>query len=295
MTKSFSGTNDTSHLSDPSSDRGCRCGRSHPDRSAWRRRTPPEPVFDSVQRDRVYDAVVAGKATKLHDKSFVLHYAGNCTAPLRVSTHSFDHLSAHFDVRCRKCPACLRARTQYWALAGQAMTEATTAAGLRTWFGTLTFSTEARSMLMRRAREKYLDRKGEGNHHDDFEWWEDPECDYRFGFVRDEVVVELQRYWKRLRKAGHAFRYLVAIERHQDGEPHVHWLLHEQERPIRKRDLQSHWPWGHSVVSVVGGRSRKAAIPSKAAWYVVKYLSKDRQSRQIASRGYRPPSRRKAR
>lgn len=292
MTKSFSGTSDTSHLSDPSPDRGCPCGRSHPDTRPWRRRSSPQPVFDGRQRDRVYEAVVADKATKLHDRSFVLHYAGSCERPLRVTTHSFDHLSAHYDVRCRKCPACLRARTQYWALAGQHQTALTAAAGLRTWFGTLTFSAESRARLSRLARQKWLDREGEDSRHDPGEWWDDSLCDYRFGFVRDEVVIELQLYWKRLRKAGHKFSYLVAIERHKDGEPHVHWLLHEQERPIRKRDLQEQWPAGYTKVELVGGRSRKSAAPEKAAFYVVKYLSKDVQARQMASRNYRPPNRR---
>ena len=71
----------------------------------------------------------------------------------------------------------------------------------------------------------------------------------------------------------------------------MHFLLHEAGSPIAKAVLQAQWPLGFSKPKLVGGRSRDAAQPDKAAWYVVKYLSKSTQSRQIASKGYKPVAR----
>lgn len=116
-------------------------------------------------------------------------------------------------------------------------------------------------------------------------------CEARFSAVREEVKREVQKYWKRLRKDGHSFRYLVVFEQHKDGEPHVHFLLHETGKPIRKRELERQWPHGFSKLVLVGGRSRQEARPEQAAWYVAKYLSKSRQARQLASQGYEPPAR----
>lgn len=93
-------------------------------------------------------------------------------------------------------------------------------------------------------------------------------------------------FWKRLRKAGLSFRYFAVVERHKSGQPHLHFVLHESDDKILKRILQAYWPWGHSNVSIVGGNAKNAAAPDKAAWYVVKYLSKSYQARQWVSLGY---------
>ena len=132
--------------------------------------------------------------------------------------------------------------------------------------------------------------------HDDDSFWRDDECLHRLDVMRPFLVADLQRYWKRLRKAGHSFKYFVVVEPHpgrgahraHKGLPHLHWLLHEQGDPIRKRELQAKWPFGFSKVVIVGGRSKRAADPKKAAAYVAKYLSKCPQARQMASEGYRP-------
>ena len=159
------------------------------------------------------------------------------------------------------------------------------AGGRRTWFGTLTLSPTSQALLVQRA----LDRsraEPDGPQPD----WDNPQCDTRFAMVRDEFLVEVQRYWKRLRKAGHVFKYFLVFERHKSGLPHAHFLLHEQGEKITKRALQGQWPFGFTNVSIVGGRSKNAAAPERAAWYVAKYLSKSYQSRQVASLGYRQPA-----
>lgn len=289
MTKSLSGTNDTDHLSEASQLNGCPCGRSHPDTRKWSLKPPRSPAFDRRTKERVYDALVAGKATAQAGFATV-DYAGTCTRPLSINIDTFDHTHVTWKVRCRRCPECLRARQGYWAAAAHRQTLEAAAKGLRTWFGTLTFTAEAQRSLDQRAFEvaaKELGLSAEPG------WWSDQHCDFKFAFLREQAVAELQKYWKRLRKAGHRFKYLAVIERHKSGLPHVHWLLHEVEAPVRKRELQRLWPFGFTKVVIVGGRSKRSASPAKAAWYVVKYLSKDYQSRQLASRLYRPAARKK--
>ena len=287
MTKSLSGTSDTGHLSQPGSVGGCPCGRSHPDTRRSRAPANVGPAFHRKTVEEAHRAYLRGKAEPGQGE-VTLHYAGRCERPVRMSQVTFEHLRVHRELRCRKCADCLRARTWYWALAGVEETRRAQEADLRTWFGTLTYSPEAQNNLVRRARESWLSSATDPESAD---FWEDPLCDYRFEFVRREVRLDIQRYWKRLRKAGHKLRYLVVIERHKSGLPHVHWLVHETSAPIRKRELQAHWPFGYTKVTVVGGRSKKAAAPARAAWYVVKYLSKSVQARQMASQTYRPARR----
>ena len=272
---------------------GCPCGRSHPTHDGARRKPPRAPVDHGALTARAYEGLAQGKA-EWDGVRWVLHYAGSCEAPLRVKQHaSKGGLFVTTEVRCRRCLPCRKAAVGYWAAAGMNMTKLAQEAGKRSWFGTLTFNQKAQDAMLDRARDEWMRE----NAHTTAvpEWWNEPLCDYRFGFVRKLVVRELQLYWKRLRKAGHKFKYLVVIERHKTGLPHVHFLLHEQDAPIRKADLQSQWPFGFSNVSIVGGKSRKAAAPEKAAFYVVKYLSKSEQARQMASAGYRPKRRERKR
>lgn len=163
------------------------------------------------------------------------------------------------------------------------VTEQAQAQGRRTWFGTLTLSLEAQAEFVRRARLRHPDPSAE--------WWSEPHCDERFAAVRVEFLREVQKYWKRLRFSGEQFKYLLVFERHKSGLPHAHFLLHEEAKPLLKRRMRSQWPWGFFQASLVGGRARNAAAPSKAAWYAVKYLTKSHQARVVASRGYAPKKR----
>ena len=213
-----------------------------------------------------------------------------------MKAHDADRTFAARLVRCRRCPQCLRARTAYWALA--AVNQTKLAAG-RTWFGTLTFGPEFQAELLKRAmakpqssqpdwfateRRSYFCRRRQCVVEVDA--WV---CDARFSAVRDEAKREVQKFWKRLRKAGHRFRYLVVFEQHKSGDPHVHFLLHEEGDRILKRELESKWGMGFSKFKLVGGRrSAQVGSAERAAWYVAKYLSKSAQARQMASENYVP-------
>ena len=160
-------------------------------------------------------------------------------------------------------------------------TQLTAEAGNRTWFGTLTLSPEWQAEFLARARDRWM---AAHSHSGEIpEWWEQAECDERFRLTRKELVKEVQRFWKRLRKKGHQFKYLLVFERHKSGLPHMHFLLHETGNHILKKQIQAEWPFGFSNVKLVRGDDLR-----KAAWYVVKYLSKSVQARQLASLGYVP-------
>ena len=261
---------------------GCPCGRSHPRAGKWRWKAPA-PVSTETFAERHYAALVAADG--------MLDYAGNCEQP-RVLRKQCDrtHVKIKMRVACRtQCGPCLRKRMWYWALAGMEETRKATEAGNRSWFGTLTFRPEEHRIMLDDVKAEWMAENGQSTEVP--EWLDDPMCDERFGLLREKVQHCISLYWARLRKK-HKFRYLVCIERHKSGLPHVHFLLHEVSGPIRKRELQAQWAHGFSNVSIVGGKSSRAAAPDKAAWYVVKYLSKSVQSRQMASQGYRPPDRR---
>lgn len=256
---------------------GCPCGRNHPTSRSFRlcrRRADPD------LGGKIYAAQSAGIAAFGPSNQHEIAYHGDCSVPLRIAANDGDRLFAAYRVRCRKCNACLRARRNYWGFAAMNVTLQSQEAGLRTWFGTLTLSGASQDEMLLRARERSSTPNAE--------WWEDQSCDARFLAVRKELVGEVQRFAKRLRKAGHRFKYLLVFERHKSGLPHMHFLLHEQEGKIRKKDIQAQWHLGFSNVSIVGGKSSKAAAPEAAAWYAVKYLNKAVVGRPLASQDYRP-------
>lgn len=290
-------------MSEGSLPSGCPCGRSHPPTGLRLRklRKPRDTASLTTalyeQGQTIADADASGRLT--------LHYSGNCQAPIEMKVNDTTRIFAVQKIRCRKCKACLEARKYHWGRRGSVETARTAEAGLRTWFGTLTLSPEADADISQRALERMMQSMSGSAVPD---WWTHREsvtyfcrkrekwvtvqayvCDERFRLVCAEVLAEVQRYWKRLRKAGHRFSYLVVFERHKTGLPHAHFLLHEKEAVITKRALQAQWPFGHTNVSIVGGKSARVAASEKAAWYVVKYLSKSYQSRQKASLRYGKP------
>lgn len=226
-----------------------------------------------------FEAWTEGKATRDLDGRWRLRYAGNCERPLELKANDAKRTFAVRHVRCRKCHACLHARHAYWALAA---IEQTKRASGRTWFGTLT--------LDQRYQDEFLLAAQSASRDPLAEWWWDSNCDARFKAVTDLVYGEVQKYWKRLRKAGHAFTYVVVFERHKTGLPHMHFLLHEQGEPILKRSIQQQWPFGFSNVKLVGAKRGRTA--EQACWYVAKYLSKSMLARVRASQRYRPEGRR---
>lgn len=277
------GTSDTTEVG-----HGCPCGTSHPSPRVWRRRRP-SPGDHARIVGHLTDAYASGKASGDPQRgSHVLHFAGQCERPIQLrKSASKGALFVTYETRCRRCPDCLRARMNYWALAAVNQTVQAHERGDRTWFGTLTLRPQAIAAIKVRVFEQWASEQGSASVEPPG-WIEQPECDFRFGLMRDQLVRELQLYWKRLRKAGHRFHYLVVFERHKSGEPHMHWLLHEVGGRISKRALQAQWPHGFTQVKLVNASDGSPRSVDRAAWYVAKYLGKEVQSRQLASIGYRP-------
>lgn len=155
-------------------------------------------------------------------------------------------------VRCRKCPACLRYRGRLWT--ARAISETVWAEEnlCRTWFLTFTLSPAVRvrapwdAKMMKRA---------------------------------------FQLFAKKLRKKE-KFRYLLAVEFHKDGTPHLHALVHEMrpDRPITKKTMEGFWKLGFTRIKLVRGGPA-------AASYVSKYMSKDLLTGRVpCSLGYGRPS-----
>lgn len=222
-------------------------------------------------------------------------HAGDCESPVLVNRTSAwgpeDHLpdgrgfyEITDKVRCRKCGPCLAARTRMWVARAAQEASLTAAAGRRSWFGTLTFRPDVHTSHEQLAFAEWV--KDQPDSVLLCEAWEALPKDERFKFVRQQAIDEVQRYWKRLRKAGHAFKYLVVLEPHKSGRVHMHWLLHEQCKPILHRQLEAAWGRGICKIVLLGGRSKRSAGPREAAFYVAKYLSKSYQSRQLASARY---------
>lgn len=171
-------------------------------------------------------------------------------------------------VRCRVCPACLRARAATWRMRAQAEFRASGEG--RTWFGTLTLNPEAQYRALCVARERLykqgIDLEALGAQEQ---------------FIERHRVIsrDLTLFLKRLRaNTGERFRYLLVAEAHKSGLPHYHLLLHETTGPIRKAILHETWKLGFS--------SWKLARDAASASYLCKYLSKSALARVRASGRY---------
>ena len=265
-------------LSEGSDPSVCPCGRSH---SAPRQRRKAPGLADHSQLSaKIYDARASGKAEMGEALGeWNVNFAHNCERPIQLKrSASGGALFATYRVRCRTCPPCLRASMWRWLRSMEAHIAATASKGRRTWFGTLTLRPEAQQATLHQALVQWMQSHGSSGVPD---WWDDPACDYRFALHRAVLVREIQLYWKRLRKAGHRFKYIVVFERHKSGLPHMHWLVHEAGDRITKDALQKQWHLGFTKVKLVCAEHNR-----KAAYYVSKYLSKNKQSRQLASLCY---------
>lgn len=187
-------------------------------------------------------------------------------------------------VRCRRCPACLRARAALWRR--RAVGEINTAQ--RTWFGTLTLSEAEQVKALYRAQVG-ASRRGVAWHEPVKRWSGEDDISYvrrceleRFGRVVRSIAPEVTKWLKRVRKESDAkLRFLLVAEAHKSGRPHFHILVHEAygSSPIRKRTLDSQWKLGFSQFRLV-------AEGDKAAAYVCKYLTKSVLARVRASIAY---------
>src|SRR3546814_8298459 len=90
----------------------------------------------------------------------------------------------------------------------------------------------------------------------------------------------LVRSWlKRVRSVtGVPLRYLLVVEPHDDGFPHFHILMHEQDSPVRKALLEEQWRSGFSHWRLVKNED------PRSVYYACKYLTKSHQTRVRASR-----------
>ena len=260
---------------------GCNCPGCSA-RTARRRSRQQNPPWDDQLRESQWEAIAAGKAAG-GGTSWSADYHGDCKDPRSIAVSSAGpvYRLLKYSVRCRSCGPCRRAERSYWALAATEQTRLCQERGSRTWFGTLTADPDHQAAMLQAALRRIGPDVG----------WDNADCETRFTALRAEFLRETQKYWKRLRKEGHCFRYFFVVERHRSGLPHGHFLLHEEKEPIRKTAIQAAWNWGFSNVSIVGGKAKQSAAPERAAWYVAKYLSKSSQARVIASQGYRPAKR----
>jgi hypothetical protein len=189
-------------------------------------------------------------------------------APEKVRRKEFD-LSIECEVRCRKCPNCLRARAALWR--GRAKAEVL--GSQRTWFGTLTMRPSSWFEFLNRARV------AAASNGDDFEKIEVKEQQRLLSPI---LQHELSLYLKRIRKNSDArMRYLLVQEHHKSGIPHWHLLVHElPESPLITGRLLSTWPHGFSQWRLV------PPTETKHAAYICKYIAKSAISRVRASAGY---------
>lgn len=169
-------------------------------------------------------------------------------------------------VPCRECDDCRRSRARLW----RARMACECELSQRTWFGTLTLSPERHMHWLSVARAKATARGYDL----------DAESKYS---QATSIAAALYRAWqlgaKRLRKSGLRLRYVMVVETHKSGLPHLHVLVHEQRGsvPITYRTLSALWSEGFSSWKLADATS---------ATYVCKYLSKSVLGRVRASTRY---------
>ncbi len=119
--------------------------------------------------------------------------------------------------------------------------------------------------------------------------WEQLAPHERTVFLRRAALYEVQKYWKRLRRAGASFKYLVTFEEDQAGRPHMHCLLHETDpdHPARKRDFEEAWGLGFTKFRLLR-LTADGDLPYRAIAYVAKSLALQHDTRLCASTDYRP-------
>ena len=200
--------------------------------------------------------------------------ARKCEAPVYVGREGRDRKTRQKPVwldvyvPCRKCPACLRARSARW----RHRAERELKMFPRTWFGTLTLNPQAHYLMECRATRVCEARGG---------YWPDLTSAERFTAIHAENSRELTLWLKRVRAAsGAALRYLLVAEAHKSGLPHYHVLIHElfDHAPVRKQVLQDQWKLGFTNFKLVDD--------SRASAYVCKYLAKSALARVRASLSY---------
>lgn len=220
-------------------------------------------------------------ATRLYDPE-----DGEFVAVDRISHVVYEDNHAPVELRlmvkCRKCDSCLKERQTLWGKRGLQEVGLSS----RTWAGTLTVAPQWQEHFANKARLRCT-KRGNGV----FE--SHPLAD-QFLMRHAEINREITKIFKRLRKAGHEFRYLLVVEPHLSshldseseekganfGLPHYHILVHEVGAEISKRVLDTAWNYGFTHFRLVD------RTEPRAVWYVCKYLGKTSASRVRASLKY---------
>lgn len=241
-------------------------------------------------------------------------------ARLGLAAWREDSVGAIFldmEVKCRKCPMCLKSRRALWA--SRAISEIRAAE--RTWFGTLTIRPTDRYRALMQARSdcqeravdfdalsaedqflekhrvlgaevtKYVKRVRAQR---DWEWklrearsilraegWQLPPL------LTAEQEAMVRRVARKLKLPADmpGLRLLVVVEAHKDGEPHYHILLHEPKGSpqVGERLLRQQWALGFVKFKLV---AMDGEDTSRSAWYIAKYLGKAALARVRASIAY---------
>lgn len=190
-------------------------------------------------------------------RGLMLIQHGPCQSPVLLNNYTPGMLDwmVTRSVPCRKCGACLGRRKAEWSRRIRLELDAAE----RTWFVTLTLGPSARRNLYATLSGTLM---GDGER-------------------RAHVYIQklVTKYLDRLRHRSPGVRYVVAIEPHKDGTPHVHLLVHERGHATRKRHLREAWPDGFTTARLVEDKAG-------AAKYVTKYLTKVLAARIRAARGY---------
>lgn len=109
-------------------------------------------------------------------------------------------------------------------------------------------------------------------------WW----CTFTYSdekLSEEMKYEEFQNWAKRVRKAGHAIRYVVATERGSlAGRLHYHAVVHVSAT-VRRRDLDRHWQVGFLHMRLAQGRHVR---------YISKYATKDGRLRPSLGYGLQP-------
>lgn len=176
------------------------------------------------------------------------------------------HLEVTLQTPCRRCKTCMGRRARMWFV--RALLEWSSAP--RTWFVTLTFDPQVWAGIELATMSKA-----------GFEELTENQQRYRVDLA---AYREVTLWHKRMRKAGHKYRYLSVLEHHKSGVPHFHLLVHEKET-ITKRQVQQTWDCGFSYCRLVqdDGNVEIDGQMQRAVRYTIKYMSKDWTTRQRAS------------
>lgn len=204
------------------------------------------------------------------------HVCGKCTQPVGLTFKGLsdrfaraqlgDNLPQHnyIDVyaRCRVCYACLQARGFAWHKRCATELVAARIRENRTWFITFTFKGDFHLYALGALGVSHGGWPGVAR------------------IANRHVTLWL----KRMRKQS-SFRYMVAVEAHQSGVPHLHALIHETDsmRPVREREMRRCWRSNGYLHAKLVDDTINAGIISN---YICKYISKALLARVRASKGY---------